>query len=147
MRLEPVSKDFNAKAAQKYVEFAKRKHGKPFFVCDVTKDELPSGPFDVVLINSLMHHLSDAEVGTLLDKVLAVLAPQGVLQIIDLILPSAPCLARFLAKSDRGDFPRPLEQWRELFSRHFRVEALEEFPVGFFNYPMWILVHARGRAR
>ena len=130
-----------------YVEFASKKHGRPFFVCDVTKDPLPSGPFDLVLINSLMHHLSDDEVGTLLGKALGVLAPQGELQIIDLILPDNPCMARFLANHDRGDFPRPLEKWRTLFSRHFQLEALEEFPVGFFNYPMWVMVHARGRTQ
>ncbi len=130
-----------------YVEYASRKHGLPFFVCDVTKDPLPPGPFDLVLINSLMHHLSDAEVATLLNKVLNVLTPDGEIQIIDLILPPQPSMARFLAQHDRGEFPRPLESWRTLFGSLFSLETLTEFPVGFFNSPMWLMVHARGRRK
>ena len=129
-----------------YVKYAKRKHGRPFFVCDVTQDPLPHGPFDVVLINSLMHHLSDLEVATLLDKVKGVLAPKGQIQIVDLVLPPQLSLARWLAQHDRGDYARPGHRWRTLFDDHLQVEHFSEFTVGLFGLPLWVLCHVRGEA-
>lgn len=128
-----------------YVDYAKLKHGRPFFVCDVARDPLPPGPFDVVLINSLMHHLDDDQVASLLSKVKEVLAPGGEVQIVDLILPPRPSLARFLALRDRGDYPRPTEDWQRLFSRHLAVRHYRPFDVGLFGIPMWRLCHVRAQ--
>lgn len=128
-----------------YVEYARRKHGRPFFVCDVARDPLPEGPFDVVLINSLMHHLNDEQVASLLTKVKGVLAPAGELQIVDLILPPRPSLARFLALRDRGEYPRPSEEWQKLFEQHLTVRHYRPFNVGLLGIPMWQLCHVRAQ--
>ncbi|MBX3166286.1 MAG: class I SAM-dependent methyltransferase [Candidatus Eremiobacteraeota bacterium] len=128
-----------------YVDYAKRKHGRPFFVCDVARDPLPEGPFDVVLINSLMHHLDDDQVAALLTKVKKILAPEGEVQIVDLILPPRSGLTRFLALRDRGKYPRSTEHWQQLFNRHLAVRHYRPFKVGLFGIPMWELCHVRGQ--
>jgi hypothetical protein len=45
---------------------------------------------------------------------------------------------------DRGDHPRPLPAWREIFRRHFREEVFEPYDLGLPGLPLWKMVYFKG---
>ena len=63
------------------------------------------------------------------------------------MLPAEPSLSRLLARWDRGDFPRPLETWQELFSEYFEPVVFQPYPLGAFGATLWSMVYFKGRAR
>ncbi len=65
-----------------YIARATAVHGPMFEVADATTFRgAPGTEYDVVLINSFLHHLDDAQVKTVLDHVRTLLAPGGTIQI------------------------------------------------------------------
>jgi SAM-dependent methyltransferase len=129
-----------------YVRDAERRFGPRFRVADVTTMRIEPGQgYDCILLNSLLHHLSDDEVDRLLSHLASLLADAGAVHILDLVLPERPSVARFLARHDRGDFPRPLEVWRELFTRHFAPVIFEPYPLGALGVTLWSMVYFQGR--
>ena len=87
-----------------------------------------SGPFDFILVNSLLHHLETQD-GRLLAPVARHLDDDGHVHILDLVQPKRPGAARLLARWDRGDYPRPLGDWETLFSEAFEPVILEPYPL------------------
>lgn len=131
-----------------YVASAQRRFHGRFLVGDVTDASvLPAEHFDVVLLNSLMHHLDDDAVDGLLGRLGRLLAPEGTIHILDLVLPPHASPARLLARLDRGRFARPLGHWRERFERAMHILHFEQFPLGILGIPLWHMVHCIGRSR
>lgn len=129
-----------------YVEAARRRHRGRFVCGDAADFHLPDeSPFDRVFINSLLHHLRDDQVESLLAKAAAALAPDGRLHVLDLSLPEEPSVARFLARADRGGFARPLTAWETHLARHFATETLEPYSVRCLGAPCWKMFYFRGR--
>jgi hypothetical protein len=67
--------------------------------------------------------------------------------ILDLVLPARPSVSRLLARADRGAYPRPLDQWRELFTTSFEPVVFEPYPLGAGGVTLWNMVYFKGRAR
>jgi SAM-dependent methyltransferase len=131
-----------------YVRDAERRFGPRFRVADVTTMHLePGGGWDCILVNSLLHHLPDDAVDRLLAHLATLLTDDGAVHILDLVLPPRPSMARLLARLDRGHHPRPLDKWRELFSRHFALDVFEPYPLGVGGLTLWSMVYGRGRPR
>lgn len=132
-----------------YIDTAIRRHGNRFMVADAANlagTDLRGG-WDFVLINSLLHHLSDNEVHALLAAVPGLLSDGGRVHILDLVLPHKRRLSHLLARLDRGRYPRRLEKWRELFLSHLQVESFMSFPLGFRILEMWSMVYCVGTRR
>jgi SAM-dependent methyltransferase len=131
-----------------YVESARRRHGREFIVADVTKYEVPADRrFDLILANSLFHHIDDTSTRRILAHLATLLSDDGHVHIFDLVLPPTPSVSRFLAHADRGDYPRPLEQWRDLFASAFEPVVFEPYPLGAGGVTLWNMVYFKGRAR
>ncbi|MDQ6633996.1 MAG: class I SAM-dependent methyltransferase [Gemmatimonadota bacterium] len=131
-----------------YIESARRRHGRQFVVADVTTYQVsPDQRFDFILANSLFHHIEDAATQRILEHLATLLSDDGHIHIMDLVLPSAPSVSRFLARADRGDYPRPLESWQELFTRTFEPVVFEPYPLGAGGMTLWNMVYFKGRAR
>jgi SAM-dependent methyltransferase len=127
-----------------YVADARRRYGDRFRIGDATQPLPTDGaPYDFVLLNSLLHHLDDGAVDAALAEVLAVLAPHGVVEILDLELPAGPSLARFLARHDRGAHPRPRADWLTLLERTVRIESFEPYALTLLGIPLWRMFHCR----
>lgn len=144
----PASADYlGADINPAYIASARRRHGRAFVQADVTAG-LPAGtePFDVILMNSLLHHLDTPSVERLLAAAAGLLAPGGTVHILDLVRPARPGPAALLARLDRGDFPRPLEEWRALFARAFAVQRFEPYPLGALGVTLWEMVYFKGGA-
>jgi trans-aconitate methyltransferase len=131
-----------------YIESARRRHGREFVVADVTAYRVsPEQRFDLILANSLFHHIDDASTRRILAHLATLLTDDGHIHIMDLVLPAAPSVSRFLAHADRGDYPRPLEAWRELFTHSFESVVFEPYPLGAAGMTLWNMVYFKGRAR
>ena len=143
-RAEYLGIDFN----EAYIESARRTHGREFLVADVTRYEVaPDQRFDLILANSLFHHIGTPDTVRILDHLSTLLSDDGHVHILDLVLPARISVARGLARADRGDFPRPLDEWRELFTHAFEPVVFEPYPLGVAGLTLWEMVYFKGRAR
>jgi SAM-dependent methyltransferase len=136
--------DFNPS----YIESARQRYGREFVVADVTKYEVaPDQRFDLILANSLFHHIDTASTSRILAHLATLLSDDGHVHVLDLVLPERPSVSRLLARADRGEHPRPLEEWRTLFSAAFEPVVFEPYPLGAAGMTLWNMVYFKGRAR
>lgn len=132
----------------RYIEAARRRHGRTFVAADVTQYRVsPAGKFDFILLNSLLHHLDADGSRRLLEHLATLLSDDGHVHVLDLVLPDTRGIARRLAEWDRGDFPRPLAGWRELFAGVFEPVLFKPYPVGVAGLALWNMVYFKGRRR
>ena len=131
-----------------YIKYARQTYRGEFRVADL-RTYLPEGgrQFDFILANSLFHHIDDENTDRILRRLSELLTSDGHVHILDLVLPKERSISRWLARSDRGDYPRPLEVWNEIFSRHFEPVVFEAYPVGSLGLTLWQMVYFKGRSR
>ncbi len=128
-----------------YIAQAKKRFGDRFAVADVCTYEAPSDQkYDFILMNSLLHHIDTEHVHRILEQLKKQLTPDGHIHILDLVLPATTSVARTLARADRGDFPRPLEQWQEIFTKHFKSVRFEPYPLTMVGLTLWNMVYFKG---
>lgn len=138
--LSQVGRYLGVDISEEYVGYARRRYGDHFVVADVTEGIPGEGGFELVVLNSLMHHLDDAGASRLLASLRSLLMPGGEIHILDLVLADAG-LPRRLALEDRGDFPRPVDRWVSLISTHLEIRHVSPYPVGIGGFPLWQMVH------
>ncbi len=131
-----------------YIKTARRNNKGTFFVKDVRSYRPePENRFDFVLVNSLLHHLDTQAVTHILQGVHNQLTEDGHVHILELVLPERRSVSQLLARLDRGDFPRPLATWRELFRGVFQEHIFEPYVVSRCGVPLWEMVYFKGTAR
>jgi ubiquinone/menaquinone biosynthesis C-methylase UbiE len=129
-----------------YIRHAQQRYQCRFRVADVNSLQLAEDErFDFVLINSLLHHLSDADVRALLRKTAAVTANDGCVHILELVLPKSASVARWLARWDRGEFARPIEHWRALLTESFEPVLVHPYALTGVGVPLWNMLYFKGR--
>lgn len=134
-----------ADLSPQYIDSARERYPQhQFEVWDITKPGPDLGTFDLALVNSVFHHLSDSETETVVTALPKYLRGGSSIHIIDLVLPDDRSLSRTLAKLDRGEYPRPLDHWRSLFGGLMEVKMMEPFRVGLFGTRMWDMVYVQG---
>lgn len=128
-----------------YIESASARYGPRFRVADVTQSGFAGGGgWDCILVNSLLHHLPDDSVDGMLRRFPAMLAGDGIVHVLDLVLPDRRSVARWLARHDRGQFPRPLGRLQELLTRHLRLLSLEEYELRAGGVTFWKMLYFTG---
>ena len=133
---------------QDYINYAQRRYGKNFVAVDICSYAPPSEMcFDFILVNSFLHHVDDQNTLNILSKLRSLLAPDGYIHILDLVLPENPGISRIIARLDRGNFPRSLEKWRNVFAQNFEVVVFEPYPLTAFGVTLWNMVYFKGKAR
>ena len=131
-----------------YIGSARQRHGRAFIVADVTAYEVaPEQRFDMILANSLFHHIDTANTERILAHLATLLSDDGHIHVLDLVLPPRPSISRFLARADRGDHPRPLNAWHDIFTRIFEPVVFEPYPLGIGGVALWSMIYFKGRAR
>jgi SAM-dependent methyltransferase len=134
--------DINAR----YIESARRKHDRAFIAADVTTYKGDhAGKFDFILVNSFLHHISDADSHEVLSSLTDWLTPDGHLHILEMILPGDRSIAQFLANWDRGKYYRPLEEWRTIFEQHMDIVVFEPYSLRRVGTTLWKMVYCKGR--
>jgi 2-polyprenyl-3-methyl-5-hydroxy-6-metoxy-1,4-benzoquinol methylase len=128
-----------------YIDSARRKHKRAFVAVDVTAYEDGSaGKFDFILVNSFLHHISDADAHKILSRLAELLTPDGHLHIVELVSPGDRSIAQLLANWDRGKYLRRLEKWRDLFEKHMNIVVFESYPIKLAGTTLWNLVYCKG---
>lgn len=137
-----VPRYVGADISESYIAYARNRFPGIFVVADVTTDRFTGERFDLILLNSLMHHLDDGQTDVLLQSLPRLLNEGGRIHIIDLVFPERG-LPRTLAKADRGDYPRTTESWLEIIGRHLDLTNHREFSVGLGPLALWRLIHVQ----
>jgi SAM-dependent methyltransferase len=136
-----------------YIRDAQRRYGhgsarRRFEAHDATTYTVPPGErFDFILVNSFLHHVNDTLARSVLANLRNLLTDDGHVHIIEVVRPGNISLPQFLAVIDRGDFTRPLETWRRMFSDYFEPVVFEPYDVGVFGICLWKFVYFKGKAR
>jgi SAM-dependent methyltransferase len=133
---------------EEYVRDAKKKWGRDFVAVDARDlDRVCKQGFDFILINSFLHHLNNKDVSDVLESLHAKLTSDGYIHILELVLPEPPSIARLLARWDRGEFARPLNEWHSLLSQSFAPVLFEPYDVGAAGIPLWKMVYFKGKRK
>ncbi len=128
------------------IRYATRQYGRDFVCADVTDPDFAvAGTFDFILLNSVLHHLSDAEIEVLLEKLARLLSPDGSIHLLELVLPETHGVAGLLARLDRGKYARPLAEWHHLLTKVFVSELFEPYVLTGLGVPLWQMVYFKGR--
>ena len=126
-RYDYVGLDIN----ERYLEVARRQHRGRFVNADLTVADLSVlGTFDTVLVNSFLHHISDADVERLLRQIPAMLSPDGRVHILELVLPPQLSMARVMAQARSWAFRAPPRSLARLFSAAFDPVVVEPYFFG-----------------
>jgi SAM-dependent methyltransferase len=135
----------------KYIESARQRHpGMKFDVADVRHAEsLPVGSgFDFIFVNSLLHHIDLASTRALLASLPVLLSPDGHVHVIEMCMPEEHFnLCRFLANADRGNYYRPLGDWKEIFLEHFDPVVFEPFSQRHLGVTLYEMCYFKGKAK
>ncbi len=133
---------------ERYIRDARKRFDKDFRAVDVTQYVADEGEqSDFVFLNSFLHHIPTPAVTRILDHLSTLLTDDGHVHIIELVLPKRRSVARQLALWDRGDYPRPLSEWRRIFEQSFETDVFEPYPVKLLGVTLWNLVYFKGRRR
>jgi SAM-dependent methyltransferase len=130
------------------IEYARKHYRGNFIVADATKYRVdPDQRFDFILVNSFLHHIDTSNAASILSHLGTLLTDDGHVHILDLVLPERWSIPRALARLDRGDFPRPLQDWLEIVSGVFEPAVLQSYKLGWFGVALWDMVYFKGRTR
>lgn len=133
---------------ERYINSARRRYKRNFLVADVASyTAAPGERFDFILVNSFLHHIDTRNTHRILSHLNTLLTEDGHVHILELVLPERPCLARLLARWDRGEFARPLKEWRELLSGIFHPLVFEPYALTGLGTTLWNMVYFKGSAK
>jgi SAM-dependent methyltransferase len=133
---------------ERYIRTARHRHRRSFVVADVRSYRPASGNrFDFVLVNSFLHHLNREDVLGILTHLRSLLTEDGNVHLLELVLPEDPCISRWLARADRGEFVRSLQEWKEIFGRLFEPMLFEPYRITCMGIALWDMVYFKGRCQ
>ena len=133
---------------ERYIERAQQHYQGRFEVADVRSYQAPAGEsYDFILLNSFLHHIDDQNTGKILANMDSLLSGDGHVHILELVLPERASISRWLARHDRGEFPRPLERWTDIFSTYFEPVTVKPYCLGLGGITLWNMVYFKGRRK
>ncbi len=108
---------------KKNIQYANYKYGqRGRFLCQELNDESVEylNPFDLIIMNGLIHHLSDAQVVILFQRAKRILKPGGKIVTLDgCYVNGQSIIAKKLIGCDRGKYVRGERAYIELASQEF----------------------------
>jgi len=127
-----------------YVALARRLRPGHRFEChDGTTWEGDGEPFDLTLINGVLHHLDDATARALLGSALRHTRRGGSLVVIeDAEVEGGGPLAGLVHALDHGHFIRSPETWTRLVGEFLRIDESETYRSGICPYHLMVGVRA-----
>lgn len=126
---------------QKYVDYARSKYGD-FYKChDAREIDATLGKFDLILMNSFLHHVSDQDTVNIINRAKMLLNPGGTIQIADITMPNENGIVKFLAKSDRGKYVRSAERLQTLVAECLNIKNQKSYSLNLFGINLWDMVY------
>ncbi len=122
---------------ERYIQTAQAKYPSlKFMVQDASRLTLPQHSFDLVIINSMIHHLNDQEAKALFNHLKLFLKKEGRIIISEpLKVNPDRRFKHFMMTMDRGGFFRSFEQYEKLFCEGFSVD--QEFRYSLKAFSLW----------
>lgn len=132
-----------------YVASAKRRFGEKYFmVGDASRIDIPEGErFDCIFINSMLHHMTDDQVRSLLRSTAGLLTPDGCVYVIDIYAPESAGLVRTLALADRGEHVRSLARLRDTVQSELVTAYDETYSLHLAGLDLWAMAYFEGTPR
>ncbi|MBL4653818.1 MAG: class I SAM-dependent methyltransferase [Flavobacteriales bacterium] len=96
---------------------------------DVTCPPITPESADLVMAQSLMHHLTDEQMNAMFDEIPRILKPGGMLLICEPLANSSRYWGRLLWRYDRGSFPKPLDSLLAKVQENHTIIHQETFTV------------------
>ncbi|MBF0363782.1 MAG: class I SAM-dependent methyltransferase [Oligoflexia bacterium] len=116
-----------------YIHHAQKKYPQlKFKISDVTKlkRENNQGLYNLVIVNSFLHHLSDEQANILLLKITELVNSDGRLIVLEPLSAEKKTYFRYcLMKLDRGHYIREWESYQKLLETHFTIETKAIYPL------------------
>lgn len=137
-----VGVDLNSR----YIAYAQKHFSGSFIAADATDFSAERETFDLILINSLMHHLDDDACRRLLKNAKKSLSSRGAVHILDAIRNEKPSLSRVLADLDRGHYMRAPDRWESIIGAFFQEQHYQRYTLELFGltaYEMFYFVGTR----
>lgn len=132
----------------RYLQHARRRYGRDFLAADITRPALaPAARFDFILVNSFLHHIDTPGTCGILSEVDSLLTADGHVHILEPVLPPRPSVARLLARLDRGEFPRPVDEWKQIFGETFETEIFKPYQLTGLGATLWEMIYFKGRRK
>ena len=126
-----------------YIRQATKKYALDFECADVTKLSHRKGKFDIVLINSVMHHLSPDDAKQVLKSAAGLLDAGGECLVLDMVRDRdrkmGSIVQRALIHLDRGRYCRTVDQLMAELSEHLRIARVQTFNIRLFGILLWDL--------
>jgi ubiquinone/menaquinone biosynthesis C-methylase UbiE len=124
-----------------YIHQAQQKFPLKFECVDITKQWMPETHFDIVLINSVLHHLTDGQADAVLAASVSRLEPDGRCLVMDMVYPNQKSIfnahRRMLIHMDRGKYARTEAVLEELLKQHFQFRRVRPFYLRQLWVPLW----------
>lgn len=121
-----------------YINFARRHHAaNAEYHCQIFDSAAArlSAPADIVMMNGLLHHLTDDEARTLLVDATACLRPGGRIFTLDgCYVPDQSWFKKTLLDADRGQYVRSQSAYARLFPEELSVAAFVEQDLSWVPY-------------
>lgn len=128
---------------QSHVKYARSRFGQfGEFHCGLLTEEFlkQEAPFDLVLMNGVLHHLNDEELDRVLRLAKIALKPGGRMITMDgYYADNMPWIARVMLDKDRGGFVRPADGYVKPAQRAF-PNVVVHFRENYFYVPYPIVV-------
>ena len=96
---------------------------------DATRLPIADGSIDVVLCNSVTHHLTDDLLERMVSETARVLKPGGRMILTDAVWAPRRWAGRLLWHYDRGSYPRPMNVLKSLVACHLTIRRWDPFAV------------------
>ena len=116
-------------------------HPLDFKVADATRLNVGYDRYDIVLMNSLLHHLDDSQVCGLMQMARGALAEDGECLLLDMVHPPqksiSNVISRALIKLDRGRYCRSESALEAHFEPYFRIHSKDRFAIRFAGWLLW----------
>ncbi|MCB0345098.1 MAG: class I SAM-dependent methyltransferase [Bdellovibrionales bacterium] len=130
-----------------YIESARKNKSGEFIVGDVCNSDsiLAERRFDIIISNSIFHHLSDEQVVATLKACQKLLTEAGTFHLVDLYLTErSPSLSNFLARIDRGTYARTFDNLHSIVAPYFSDFTSSTFRLSFAGVKLWNMAYIRG---
>lgn len=125
-----------------YIDLASKRFPElSFALQDASALDLGSRKFDLILVNSLLHHLTDEQGRSMLNSLVQALVPAGSVVINEPLIPQDGCWVKeLMMRSDRGAYFRSHAEYRNLFAPIYTVAAEHPYEMRLFGVAGWSMV-------
>ncbi|MFC1516105.1 class I SAM-dependent methyltransferase [Thermodesulfobacteriota bacterium] len=126
-----------------YIKQAQKKFPIGFRCANIVNSLNFNNVYDVVLINSVIHHIDASETKKVLQAASQLLTQQGECMVLDMVHPDANTFSSFmqrlLIKLDRGKYCRSIEQLGNEISVFFKIKKTYTFSIKLGKLLLWDL--------